>query len=88
MEEKRSGLQILTLADLVNFETWLDGQDTDAPGVRLKLAKKNAPELTLAKSKAIDTALCHGWIDGQLDKYDAYYWLVRFTPRVVSVNVV
>jgi uncharacterized protein YdeI (YjbR/CyaY-like superfamily) len=81
MEETRSGLQILTFADLVNFETWLDGQDADAPGVWLKLAKKGAPELTLAKSEAIDAALCHGWIDGQLDKYDAYYWLVRFTPR-------
>jgi uncharacterized protein YdeI (YjbR/CyaY-like superfamily) len=30
---------------------------------------------------AIDAALCHGWIDGQLDKYDAQCWLIRFTPR-------
>lgn len=81
MEETRSGLQILTFADLVNFEACLDGQDADAPGVWLKLAKKVAPELTLAKSEAIDAALCHGWIDGQLDKYDAYYWLVRVTLR-------
>lgn len=86
MEETRSGLQILTFADLVSFETWLDGQDADAPGVWLKLAKKGAPEPTLAKSEAIDAALCHGWIDGQLDKYDAYYWLVRFTPRKRGSN--
>jgi uncharacterized protein YdeI (YjbR/CyaY-like superfamily) len=25
--------------------------------------------------------LCHGWIDGQSDKYDAESWLIRFTPR-------
>jgi uncharacterized protein YdeI (YjbR/CyaY-like superfamily) len=31
--------------------------------------------------RAIDTALCHGWIDGQLDSFDDKYWLVRFTPR-------
>jgi uncharacterized protein YdeI (YjbR/CyaY-like superfamily) len=31
--------------------------------------------------EAIDGALCHGWIDGQLQPYDERYWLVRFTPR-------
>jgi uncharacterized protein YdeI (YjbR/CyaY-like superfamily) len=52
-----------------------------APGAWLKLAKKGAPALTLAKSEAIDGALCHGWIDGQLDRYDDHYWLIRFTAR-------
>jgi len=23
----------------------------------------------------------HGWIDGQIDKYDAQFWLTRFTRR-------
>ena len=34
-----------------------------------------------AKAEAIDAALCHGWIDGQLNPYDADWWLIRFTPR-------
>ena len=29
----------------------------------------------------MDSALCHGWIDGQLNAYDDQFWLVRFTPR-------
>ena len=33
------------------------------------------------KPEALDTALCHGWIDGQLDSFDDDYWLIRFTPR-------
>ncbi len=33
------------------------------------------------KAEAIDAALCHGWIDGQLAKYDEQYWLIRFTAR-------
>jgi uncharacterized protein YdeI (YjbR/CyaY-like superfamily) len=45
------------------------------------LAKKGAPEPTLTKAEAIDAALCHGWIDGQLDTYDDHHWLIRFTPR-------
>ena len=47
----------------------------------LKLAKKGAAVTSLSKAEAIDAALCHGWIDGQLDKYDEESWLVRFTPR-------
>ena len=35
----------------------------------------------MSKPEAIDTALCHGWIDGQLDSFDEDYSLVRFTPR-------
>jgi uncharacterized protein YdeI (YjbR/CyaY-like superfamily) len=33
------------------------------------------------KAEAIEAALAHGWIDGQLDKFDEQDWLVRFTPR-------
>ena len=36
---------------------------------------------SVSKAGAIDAALCHGWIDGQLRKYDDESWLVRFTPR-------
>lgn len=35
----------------------------------------------MTRTEAIDAALCHGWIDGQLDRYDDQHWLVRFTPR-------
>ena len=35
----------------------------------------------LTKQQAIEVALCHGWIDGQLRPYDEQFWLIRFTPR-------
>lgn len=50
-------------------------------GFWLKLAKAGAPEATISKDEAIETALCCGWIDGQLAKYDDFYFLVRITPR-------
>jgi uncharacterized protein YdeI (YjbR/CyaY-like superfamily) len=81
MDEMRSGLPIQAFADLATFETWIEAQGSSEPGLWLKLAKKGAPDLTLSKAEAIDAALCHGWIDGQLDKYDGHCWLVRFTPR-------
>jgi uncharacterized protein YdeI (YjbR/CyaY-like superfamily) len=80
--ETRSGLPILTFRNDASFEAWLRQQPPDAPGAWLKLAKKkSAAEPGLTKSEAIDAALCHGWIDGQLDRYDDTHWLVRFTPR-------
>lgn len=50
-------------------------------GFWLKLSKVGAPEATISKDEAIETALCCGWIDGQLAKYDDFYFLVRMTPR-------
>ena len=79
--EQRGGLPVLTFRNGEIFEEWLAQQPADAGGAWLKLPKKSAREPGLAKSEAIDAALCHGWIDGQLDKYDDKYWLVRFTPR-------
>jgi uncharacterized protein YdeI (YjbR/CyaY-like superfamily) len=80
-EDMRAGLPILAFADARAFDAWLEAQGPMAPGLWLKLAKKGAPEPTLTRSEAIDAALCHGWIDGQLDAYDDQYWLIRFTPR-------
>jgi uncharacterized protein YdeI (YjbR/CyaY-like superfamily) len=35
----------------------------------------------VSRAEAIDGALCHGWIDGQLNPFDDDWWLIRFTPR-------
>ena len=77
----RTGLPVLAFADSAAFEAWLETQGQGAPGLWLKLAKKGATERTLTKSEAIDAALCHGWIDGQLNAHDGQFWLIRFTPR-------
>ena len=81
MTEQRNGLPILQFADAASFENWLGRERTDSAGAWIKFAKKGASKSTLTKAEAIDAALCHGWIDGQLNRYDDEYWLVRFTPR-------
>jgi uncharacterized protein YdeI (YjbR/CyaY-like superfamily) len=79
--ETRAGLPILAFADAPAFDAWLALQGAIAPRLWLRLAKRGAPERTLTRSEAIEAALCHGWIDGQLDTYNDSYWLIRFTPR-------
>ena len=81
MTERRSGLPVLAFAHFAALESWFASQPSDSLGVWIKLAKKAAPRATLTKAEAIDAALCHGWIDGRLEKYDDMHWLVRFTPR-------
>jgi uncharacterized protein YdeI (YjbR/CyaY-like superfamily) len=77
----RSGLPIMSFADPRAFEAWLAEQPGDSNGAWIRFHKKGSCIAGITKAQAIDTALCHGWIDGQLDKYDAESWLVRFTPR-------
>lgn len=72
---------LLAFADANAFEAWLaDHADTSA-GAWLKFAKAGAPEPTLSKTDAIDSALAYGWIDGQLGRIDEHYFKIRFTPR-------
>ena len=75
------GLPVAGFEDLAAFSQWLDLQPASSPGLWLRLAKKDSVTVSLSKQQAIDAALCHGWIDGQLETYDTDHFLVRFTPR-------
>jgi uncharacterized protein YdeI (YjbR/CyaY-like superfamily) len=83
MTEERAGLPIIGFNDLEALELWLGAQPANSPGLWIKLAKAGSGIPSVTKAEAIDAALCHGWIDGQLDKYDDVSWLIRFTPRKV-----
>ncbi|WP_426236704.1 YdeI/OmpD-associated family protein [Pararhizobium sp. DWP1-1-3] len=81
MAENQAELPVLAFADAAEWESWLASQPLSASGLWLKFAKKASGVSTVSKPEAIDTALCHGWIDGQLKPFDGNYWLIRFTPR-------
>jgi uncharacterized protein YdeI (YjbR/CyaY-like superfamily) len=72
---------ILAFTALKEIEAYMSGPSADAKGFWLKLAKAGASERTISKDEAIEAALCCGWIDGQLDRFDEHYFLVRMTPR-------
>ncbi len=81
MTELRAGLPIISFADQFALERWLAEQPSDSNGAWIRFPKKGSSLVSVTKAQAIDSALCYGWIDGQLDKYDADSWLTRFTPR-------
>lgn len=74
-------LPVLFFPAGADWEAWLAANHAASPGVWLKFSKKTVTIKSLSKQDAIDGALCHGWIDGQIDAFDEDYWLIRFTSR-------
>jgi len=73
----------LIVADGATWQAWLGQHHPRPPGVWLVLAKKNTTDPTrLTHDVALEEALCHGWIDGQMARRDAGTYRERFTPRL------
>jgi len=73
---------VLTVADARAWSEWLKNQGRQAEGVWLILAKKGTTDpTTLTYEEALEEAICHGWVDGQLAKGDERTFRRRFTPR-------
>jgi uncharacterized protein YdeI (YjbR/CyaY-like superfamily) len=74
----------LVVADAAAWHTWLGANVADPTGVWLVLAKKGTTSPTsLTYDQALEEALCHGWIDGQVGRRDDATYRQRFTPRRV-----
>jgi uncharacterized protein YdeI (YjbR/CyaY-like superfamily) len=72
----------LIVADAAAWREWLAANHGDRAGVWLVLAKKGTERPTaLTYAQALDEALCHGWIDGQVRRRDERTFRQRFTPR-------
>ncbi len=77
-----NALSELLVPDAAAWRAWLGEHHGDEVGVELVLAKKGTTEPTsLTYEQALDEALCHGWIDGQLRRRDERTYRQRFTPR-------
>ncbi len=64
-----------------DWQRWLASHHASSHGVWLRFFKKSSGVPSVTHDEALETALCYGWIDGQLKKYDAESWLHRFAPR-------
>ena len=72
----------LIVPDAAAWGRWLDEHHADPDGVWLVLAKRGSTgPTTVTYDQALDEALCHGWIDGQVRGRDEVTYRQRFTPR-------
>jgi uncharacterized protein YdeI (YjbR/CyaY-like superfamily) len=72
----------LVVRDAVRWRAWLVKNHDVSPWVWLVLAKRDTVEPTrLTHDQALEEALCHGWIDGQLRRRDPGTYAQRFGRR-------
>ncbi len=74
-------LSRLLLPDDGAWDAWLTEHGATSPGVLLLLAKKGSDLATPTYAQAVETGLCHGWIDSQKARLDERASLQRFTRR-------
>jgi uncharacterized protein YdeI (YjbR/CyaY-like superfamily) len=73
--------EVLPFASKDEFAAWLEAEHARADGVWIKFAKKGTSIETVVYAEALEVALCYGWIDGQVKRFDDRYYLQKFTPR-------
>lgn len=74
-------LPTLLFADQAGMEAWLEESGGSSDGAWLKIAKKGAREPSVTYEEAVELALCFGWIDSQVRRFDDQHYIQRFTPR-------
>jgi len=67
-DELHKGLPVLVFACEGDWDGWLAKEGASSAGVWLKFAKPTAGAPSVTKAQALETALRHGWTDGQLDR--------------------
>ena len=77
----KADLKIIAFKSPQAWASWLATNHAKSNGIWLRLFKKDSGVATVTYAEALDEALCYGWIDGQLEKYDEKSWLRKFTPR-------
>ena len=73
--------KILTFNDRQAFREWLGKYGTESDGIWLLFSKKG-DIVTLSAGDALEEALCHGWIDGQIQSIDEATYKKYFARRL------
>lgn len=73
--------KLLTFPNRQAFRDWLGKYGTESDGVWLRFGK-NEKIITLSAADALEEALCHGWIDGQMQSLDEDTYKKYFARRV------
>lgn len=80
-KEIHKDLEVIAFPSKAAFRKWIQRNHARDVGFWLKFGKKACKAPTITYEEAREVAITFGWIDGQLNRYDDEYYLVRFTPR-------
>lgn len=72
---------IFLFKNSAEWEKWLEKNCEKSDGIWIRFANKNSGLISMSYAEAVDVALCYGWIDSLVNKYDAISHIQKFTPR-------
>jgi uncharacterized protein YdeI (YjbR/CyaY-like superfamily) len=84
MEHK--GTMVVEMTDSLAWREWLAANGDSVKKVWLRMYKKDSGIASIATQQAVDDAICFGWIDSLINKYDEQSFVLYFAPRNPKSN--
>ena len=81
MPDKKSKFGETYAEDRETWRAWLKVNHASCNGIWLVYYKKHSGRATVSYDEAVEEALCFGWIDSTVNKYDDVRYKQVFTPR-------
>lgn len=78
---KEAQPRIIRFSSAREFRAWLLEHHAEPDSIWINLGKKGSTKPSITYAEALDEALCFGWIDSQVKKYDDESYLQKFSPR-------
>lgn len=76
----KDGHPVALFTSQEEFEAWLE-RHVAAPAVWVQFAKVGNPAPSLRYEQAVESALCFGWVDGLVNRWQEGWYVQRFSPR-------
>lgn len=84
--EPSDGSAVVAFETQRAFEVWLREHRGDEPAVWVKFAKKGTGIASVTLPEAVEVALCFGWIDSLMHRYDDNHYVLKYSPRRSGSN--
>jgi uncharacterized protein YdeI (YjbR/CyaY-like superfamily) len=74
------------MASAAELEAWLARHGSEERDVLVAINKKASGKQTVTLEALQEAALCHGWVDTQIQRIDDDRYAIRFVPRRAGSN--
>ena len=74
-------MEIIHFKNEIAFEKWIAENYLSSAGIWMKFFKKHTKKENITYEKAVEIAICWGWIDSLIKRVDDDVYLRKFTPR-------
>lgn len=78
---EHKGRRVVVLHTADEWRTWLRSEGRDSAAIWLTVWKQAAGPGKLTYDDVVDEALCHGWIDSTINRFDEISYLLLLAPR-------